>query len=99
LAVHDDISFFDTINYCVSAGYRYFFRRMPHHLSDYHVLCETLEFLAIDVLEKRKLRDIFDDMKAGKDDWDPEERRKIKGSRNSKGCSFQVALSICRGRI
>ncbi|KAJ9160968.1 Isoprenoid biosynthetic process [Coniochaeta hoffmannii] len=35
--------------------------------------------LPIDVLAGRKLRDIMRDMRSGKSDWDPEERREIQG--------------------
>ncbi|KAI2620384.1 hypothetical protein GGS26DRAFT_312864 [Hypomontagnella submonticulosa] len=74
---HGDIPFFDVINYGVNNGFRQFFRRMPTQLSDYHVLCEQLEFLAVNVLEDRKLRDIMGDLRHGKSDWDPQERREV----------------------
>ncbi|KAI1806977.1 hypothetical protein F4811DRAFT_550207 [Daldinia bambusicola] len=67
---HSDIPFFDVINYGVSHGFRHFFRRMPVRLSDYHTLCETLEFLAIDVLAGQKLGDIMDDLRKCKSDYD-----------------------------
>jgi hypothetical protein len=50
---------------------------MPTELAEYQKLCETLEFLAIDVLEGRKLSDLLKDMRRGKSDYDPEEKREI----------------------
>lgn len=98
--VHDDIPFFDIINHCVQKGYRHFFRRMPHQLSDYHILCETLEFLAIDVLQKRNLRDIFNDMKAGKSDWDPEKRQEVKGVRSmARDAAFRLLYLFVLGEF
>ena len=73
---------------------------MPHRLSDYHVLCETLQFLAIDVLEERKLRDIFNNMKSGKSDWDPEERREIKGLRGvARDAAFRLVYLFIFGEF
>ncbi|KAI0106711.1 hypothetical protein F4814DRAFT_451923 [Daldinia grandis] len=67
---HSDIPFFDVINYGVSNGFRHFFRRMPVQLSDYHTLCETLEFLAIDVIAGQNLSDIMKDLRKCKSDYD-----------------------------
>lgn len=100
LPVHDDIPFFDIINYSVQKGYRNFFRRMPPQLSDYHVLCETLEFLAIDIPQRRKLQEIFNDMRAGKNDWDPEERREIRGSRSvARDAAFRLLYLFVLGEF
>ncbi|KAJ5498518.1 hypothetical protein N7453_007569 [Penicillium expansum] len=43
---------------------------MPTKLSDYRLLCETLEFLCVDVLSGRNIRSIMDELRSGKDDWD-----------------------------
>lgn len=43
---------------------------MPTQLSDYHLLCETLEFLCVDVLSGRNLRSIMGDLRSGKDHSD-----------------------------
>ncbi|KAH8743425.1 hypothetical protein F5883DRAFT_41652 [Diaporthe sp. PMI_573] len=71
--------FSDHIEYSVRKGLRQFFRRMPIQLYDYRALCETLKSLPIDVLEGRNLRGIMGDMRRGKSDWDPDERREIEG--------------------
>ncbi|KAI0386894.1 hypothetical protein F5Y04DRAFT_288695 [Hypomontagnella monticulosa] len=64
---HSDIPFFEIINYGMSNGFRQFFRRMPTQLSDYHTLCDQLEFLNVDVLEGRKLHGIMSDLRQSKD--------------------------------
>lgn len=43
---------------------------MSTQLSDYRLLCETLEFLCVDVLSRRNIRSIMDDLRNGKNDWD-----------------------------
>ncbi|KAI1370589.1 hypothetical protein F4677DRAFT_438092 [Hypoxylon crocopeplum] len=78
-SIPDNIPFSDIIKFGVSHGFRQFFRRMPIQLSDYHVLCKQLKTLAIDVLRGRKMRDIMNDMRRGKSDWDPDERQQIEG--------------------
>ena len=77
--VRDGTPFADVINYSLHKGLRQFFRRMPTQLFDYHILCESLKSHAIDILEGRQLRGIMADMRRGKGDWDPEERREIEG--------------------
>jgi len=79
LLIPNNTPFPDIINHAVRNGLRQYFRRMPTQLSDYRVLCKTLQSLPIDVLAGRKLRDIMRDMRSGKSDWDPEERREIQG--------------------
>ncbi|KAM0452072.1 hypothetical protein ACHAPV_009696 [Trichoderma viride] len=76
---HDNMPFSDIVDYAVQDGLRQIFRRMSTSLSDYQSLCETLKSRGIDVLAGRKLRDIMKDLRKGKDDWDPDERREIRG--------------------
>lgn len=64
---HGEISHFGIINTGVKDGFRQFFRRMPTQLSEYHTLCETLEFLAIDTLGGRDMKQILTDMRRGKE--------------------------------
>ncbi|KAK2613277.1 hypothetical protein N8I77_000199 [Diaporthe amygdali] len=80
--VHGDIPFFTIINQCVDIGYRNFFLKLPLNLQDYHTVCETLHFLAIDLLKGQKLRDVFDEMKKGKTDFD-DYGKAVKGQRRA----------------
>lgn len=79
LLIPDGTPFSDHIEYSVRMGLRQFFRRMPTQLYDYRALCKTLKSLPIDVLAGRNLRGIMGDMRSGKSDWDPDERRNIEG--------------------
>ncbi|KAI0129236.1 hypothetical protein F4776DRAFT_628059 [Hypoxylon sp. NC0597] len=98
--VHGDIPFFDIINYGVSNGFRQFFRRMPTQLSDYHVLCERLEFLAIDVPSGRKISDIMRDFREAKNDYDKEERREIEGNRSlARDSAFRLLYLFLLGEF
>ncbi|KAI8961914.1 hypothetical protein F5Y11DRAFT_366246 [Daldinia sp. FL1419] len=98
--VHGEIPFFDTINYGVSKGYRHFFRRMPVQLSDYHKLCETLEFLTIDLLAGQKLNNIMDDMRECKGDFDMEERREIEGNKSlARDAAFRLVYMFLLGEF
>jgi hypothetical protein len=86
-----NIPFFDIITYGVQNGFRHFFRRMPCQLADYRVLCETLNTLAVDVVKQQKLQDVVKELKTGDDDYDPEERIAIKGS---KGGARNAAFTL-----
>ncbi|KAK3341939.1 hypothetical protein B0T25DRAFT_626400 [Lasiosphaeria hispida] len=59
--------------------FRQFFRRMPTDISDYRVLFRAPASLPINVLAGGNVRGIMDDMRRGKDDWDPDEGREIDG--------------------
>ncbi|KAH6873603.1 hypothetical protein B0T10DRAFT_416376 [Thelonectria olida] len=80
--IHGDVPYSDVISFGVDNGFRQFFRRMPTQLSQYRVLCDSLDSLAIDVTEGRNIRGIMEDMRKGKGDWDPEERREIEGQKS-----------------
>ncbi|KAL7629171.1 hypothetical protein AAE478_000690 [Parahypoxylon ruwenzoriense] len=99
LPTHGDIPFFDIINYGIDKGFRQFFRRMPAQLTDYHTLCETLDFLCVDVASCHKLRDIMQDFKESNlRDWDPEERREIRGDRKpARDSAFRLLYLFLLG--
>ncbi len=87
----NDLPFVDIADYGVQNGFRHFFRRMPCQLADYRVLCKTLNSLAVDVTKQQKLQDVVKELKTGDDDYDPEERMKIKGS---KGGARNAAFTL-----
>ncbi|KAF3057089.1 hypothetical protein GL218_06015 [Daldinia childiae] len=97
---HGDIPFFDVINYGVSNGFRHFFRRMPVQLSDYHTLCETLEFLTIDVLKGQKLRDIMNDLRKCKSDYDRFDGTGTMGQKSiARDASFRLLYIFLLGEF
>lgn len=97
---HGGIPHFDVINTGVKDGFRQFFRRMPTQLSEYHTLCETLEFLAIDTLGGRNMKQILKDMRKGKADYDPEERRTIPGTKSlARDSAFRLLYVFLLGEF
>ncbi|KAL7944687.1 hypothetical protein V8C42DRAFT_325579 [Trichoderma barbatum] len=99
VVTHDDLPFFDVINDGVTDGFRHCFRKMPTQLNDYHVLCETLEFLCVDVLSNRNLHDIMKDFRLGKSDWDPEERREIICKSLARDSAFRLLYLFLLGEF
>lgn len=96
--INDNMPFADVIDYGVRKGFRQIIRRMPTRLADYHTLCEDLKSRGIDVLAGRKLRDIMEDMRRGKDDWDPDERRKIGGLKGlARDAAFRLLFILILG--
>lgn len=88
------------IGYAIDKGFRQFFRRMPTQLSQYHVLCDNLDALAIDVTEGRTVRGIMEDMRKGKSNWDPEERHTIGGLKNvARDAAFRLLYMIMQSKI
>jgi hypothetical protein len=89
--IPDSLPFAAIIRSAIAKGFRQFFRDMPSNLSDYRVLCASLEAAHVDVLQGRRVRDLTADMRRGKDDWDPDERRKIAGVKSvARNSAFQL---------
>ncbi|KAF6833623.1 geranylgeranyl pyrophosphate synthetase, partial [Colletotrichum musicola] len=98
-AIHNEIPFFDTIHYGVENGYRHFLRRLPSELSDYHVFCETLQFLAVDVLGGRKLGEVFSDLWRGKYDWVEERGEKGSSKTLARDSAFRLVYLFLLGEF
>lgn len=97
--VHDEIPHFTVINECVDIGYRNFFLQLPLNLEDYHTVCETLDFLTVDVLKGQKLRDVFDELKQGKSDVD-DHGKTVKGQRRAaRDAAFKLLYLFILGEF
>ncbi|KAI8710964.1 hypothetical protein NCS52_01509800 [Fusarium sp. LHS14.1] len=97
---YGDAPYSEIINLGMDKGFRQFFRRMPTQLSQYHILCDALDSLAIDVTEGCTVRDIMNDMRRGKDEWDPDERREIKGSKSiARDSAFRLLYMFLRSNV
>lgn len=73
---------------------------MPAQLSDYRTLCETLRFLGIDVLVSRNVRDIMDDMRKGKSEWDYECRSNLGGQKSlARDSAFRLLYGFLMGEF
>ncbi|KAE9988949.1 hypothetical protein EG327_003162 [Venturia inaequalis] len=68
---------FDVALKGVKLGYRHCFRSLPADLSQTRTLCETYEFLCVDILGGKPITAIIDDLKAGKTDYELEYKRYI----------------------
>ncbi|KAF5552376.1 geranylgeranyl pyrophosphate synthetase [Fusarium napiforme] len=99
-AKYGDGPYAEMISYGIDNGFRQFFRRMPMELSQYRLLCDTLDSLAIDVTEGRTIRDIMHDMRKGKDDWDPEEGMEIRGLKNiARDSAFRLLYVLIQTNV
>ncbi|KAK7214110.1 hypothetical protein V2G26_021288 [Clonostachys chloroleuca] len=93
--IPDSLPFAAVIRSGIAKGFRQFFRDMPTNLDDYCMLCKSLEAAHVDVLQGRRVRDLTDDMRRGKDDWDPLERRKIAGVKSvARDSAFQLLYML-----
>ncbi|KAF4440341.1 geranylgeranyl pyrophosphate synthetase [Fusarium austroafricanum] len=97
---YGDVPYSELISYGMDKGFRQFFRRMPTQLSQYHLLCDTLDSLAIDVTNGRTIRDFMHDMRNCKDEWDPEERIWIKGPKKiARDSAFRLLYLLLQTKI
>ncbi|KFY71320.1 hypothetical protein V499_08484 [Pseudogymnoascus sp. VKM F-103] len=100
--VHGPIAHFDTALEGMEFGFRQCFRSIPPDLAQHHALCETYEFLCIDVLGGKSLNEIIGGLKTG--------RRVHKGASKSsnsikrdrskaRDSAFQLLYFILRGEF
>ncbi len=93
--VHDPIPLFDIALKGIESGYRQCFRSLPADLSQHRILCETYDFLCVDVLGGHSIDEIFRDLKSGQSDYDREERREIKGNKSkARDAAFKLLYLI-----
>ncbi|KAI1820791.1 hypothetical protein F4861DRAFT_533447 [Xylaria intraflava] len=76
------IPFFAEVVLGLSKGLRQFFRLMTTRLTDYHVLCNTLELLRVDILGARSLRHIMGDFRSGKGEDSDSDGYSVHGLKN-----------------
>lgn len=100
--VHGPIPLFDVALKGIETGYRNCFRSLPADLSQHHILCETYEFLCVDILAGQSINDIFDDLRSGKGDSELEYRyyRKIKSTKSkARDAAFKLLYLILLGEF
>uniref|UniRef100_A0A093UMQ6 Geranylgeranyl pyrophosphate synthetase n=1 Tax=Talaromyces marneffei PM1 TaxID=1077442 RepID=A0A093UMQ6_TALMA len=94
---HNSIPLFDTALKGLESGYRACFRLLPADLSQFHTLCDTYDFLRIDILGGQSIDDIIVRLKAGKTDYELEYKRyrAIKGDKSTaRDAAFQLLFLI-----
>ncbi|KAI4641844.1 uncharacterized protein J4E79_011615 [Alternaria viburni] len=97
--VHGPIPLFDVALKGIQSGYRQCFRNLPPELQQYHVLCETYEFLGIDVLDKRRIDQIFSDLRLCRIDWDPENEDTKGVKSKARDAAFRLLYLILLGEF
>ena len=80
--VHSPIPLFEVALKGIESGYRQCFRLLPIDLAQYYTLCETYDFLCIDVLRGQSHYDIVAEMIHGKPRCDDRRVRKAKAKAN-----------------
>jgi hypothetical protein len=93
--IHEPINLFDVALKGVESGYRQCFRSLPTDLSHYRTLIETYKFLNVDILSGLSIDWVIANLKVGKADYDPEERRPIPGNKGlARDTAFQLLYLI-----
>ncbi|CAG5187432.1 uncharacterized protein ALTATR162_LOCUS11717 [Alternaria atra] len=86
--IHEAIPLFDVAFKGIESGYRQCFRLMSTDITSYRTLCDTYDFLHVDVCQGRTLSEIIKDLKAGQG-YD-EDRDKSK----ARDAAFKLAYFI-----
>jgi hypothetical protein len=95
---HGPIPLFNIALKGIESGYRQCFRSLPADLSQHRILCDTYDFLRIDVLGRQSINEIFNDLKSGQSDYGREERREIKGDKSkARDTAFKLLYLILLG--
>jgi len=100
--IHGDIALFNVAYYGIENGFRQCFRKLAEDLDQYHILCDTLDFIGVDVLEGRSLSDIFEELKSGKGQYECEYKRStwVKGNkRKARDAAFMLLYLILFGEF
>jgi hypothetical protein len=96
--VHGPIPLFNIALKGIESGYRQCFRSLPADLAQHRILCDTYDFLCVDVLGGQSINEIFNDLKSGQSDYDREERREIKGDKSkARDTAFKLLYLILLG--
>ncbi|KFZ23337.1 hypothetical protein V502_02200 [Pseudogymnoascus sp. VKM F-4520 (FW-2644)] len=75
---------------------------LVHDLAQHHALCETYEFLCVDVLSGQSLSEVIGDLKSGKDDYELEYKyyRTIKGNKSkARDAAYKLLHLILSGEF
>jgi hypothetical protein len=86
----------------IQSGYRQCFRALPPDLSQHHILCETYDFLGINVLGEQYIDEIFADLKACKTnhDFEDEDYIDIKDDKaKARDAAFKLLYLISVGEF
>ena len=74
---YDDILQFEAAYDGVQIGFHYCFRKLGTDLTEYHALCDTLDFLCADTLDGRSIDAISQGLKSGKGRYGTDYKRSV----------------------
>ncbi|KAJ5143981.1 uncharacterized protein N7515_002768 [Penicillium bovifimosum] len=100
--IHGDIPLFEIALKGLESGYRQCFRSLRADIPRYKTLCETYDFLQVDVLAGQSIDNIFADLRAGKtdDELDYKRYRAVKGDKSrARDAAFRLLFLIIRGEF
>lgn len=100
--IHADIALFDVALKGLESGYRHCFRCLRGDISRYPTLCETYDFLGIDVLAGKTIDNIFADLRACKTDYELgyKSYRPVRGDKSrARDAAFRLLFMIIRREI
>jgi hypothetical protein len=100
--VHDTIPLFEVALKGMESGYRQCFRSVPAELFQYRTLCETYDFLCVEVLGGQSVTEIIKDLKAGQTDYELEYKRyiPIKGNKSkARDTAFKLVYLMLLGEF
>ena len=98
--IHEPINLFDVALKGIESGYRQCFRSLPIDLSQYRTLFETYKFLNVDLLRGLSIDEVIANLKVGKADYDPEERRPIPGKKGlARDTAFQLLYLMLHAQL
>ncbi|MCJ1284541.1 hypothetical protein MMC26_003874 [Xylographa opegraphella] len=94
---HEDIPLFGVAYNGAEHGFRQCFRALGTELDQYHILCDTLDFLCVDVLGGLSTDDLFQVLKSGKPQYELEYKyyTRIRSSKSpARDAAFRLLYSI-----
>ncbi|GKZ88093.1 hypothetical protein AnigIFM59636_007053 [Aspergillus niger] len=100
--VLEDIPLFDIALKGLESGYRQCFRSLRGDIPQYHTLCETYDYLGVDVLGGRSVDDIFADLRACRTDYELEYKRYqvVRGDKSrARDAAFRLLFLMIRGEF
>lgn len=93
--IHGPIDLFDVAVKGIESGYRQCFRCLSTDLFQYRTLFQTYRFLEVDILSNLSIDQVIANLKVGKSDYDPEERRTIPGNKSlARDTALQLLFLI-----
>ncbi|MCJ1383506.1 hypothetical protein MMC17_006620 [Xylographa soralifera] len=97
LLEHEDVPLFDVAYKGIEHGFRQCFHTLGTDIDQYHILCDSLDFLCVDVLGVLSTDDVFQELKTGKSqcEWEYKHYAKVKSSKSpARDAAFRLLYSI-----